>query len=91
MSSSLLNKDKTLLKNNSDIAIIIKPFEVKEASVKSRFNMPFLINNSRRHIDINDKNESIMQLKKKFGLRKEKLPKINGTTQYFKDTDFYYK
>jgi hypothetical protein len=93
LSSSVIIKDRILNKNNSDINIIIKPFEFKCESEKSKVIMPIMMNNIRKHMDYNDKNESIMSLKKKFGISKEKLPKINNTgiTQYFYVSDFYYK
>jgi hypothetical protein len=93
LSSRVIIKDKILHKNNSDINIRIKPFYLKCESDKTKVIMPIMMNKIKKHIDYNDKNESIMCLKRKFGISKEKLPKINntGVTQYFNVSDFYYK
>jgi hypothetical protein len=94
-SSRILNRDRNMSSNSKNIndgTPKVKPFEERRSSVKSKCSMPIMMNNFKKHLDFNDKNESIMILKKKFGLKKEKLPKINsGVTQYFNDTDFYYK
>jgi hypothetical protein len=93
LSSRIMIKDRILHKNNSDINIRIKPFDLKCKSEKSKVIIPIMMNNIKKHVVYNDKNESIIILKKKFGIGKEKLPKINncGVTQYFNVSDFYYK
>ena len=98
--SMILPKDSNISpirsnKNYQDPIIKLKPLETKtnNKGYVTKFNLPSKTNVCSTNRDANMNKESLSILKIKFGLKKEKLPKIcnSKVTQYFKVSDFYYK